>query len=289
MRFPLLATLLLSAAAPAVAAAEPDPGQRVESRAAEREARREERAQRFERAEPVRAERAQPRFERPEPREMPAPRMERPAPALERPPVPVSVERRDSPEPMRERRREWSAPAEQQAPQPPQARQGDSVANWRYQQRENARRDRRDRDGRPVADAVVQPPLVPRVVPPTEPQRTERRPTFDVLKDRIAAEGWRKDWRRDRRYDWRHHRDRDRNRFRLGIYIDPFGWRYRPWQLGWNLPSRYYGSSYWIDDPWAYRLPPVYGPYRWIRYYDDVLLIDLRTGRVVDRIPNFFW
>ncbi|WP_284274932.1 RcnB family protein, partial [Sphingomonas astaxanthinifaciens] len=182
-----------------------------------------------------------------------------------------------------------ASPAEQPTAPPPQARQGDSVANWRYQQREDARRDRRDRDGRPVADAVVQPPLVPRVVPPTQPQRTERRPTLDVLKDRIAAEGWRKDWRRDRRYDWRHHRDRDRNRFRLGIYIDPFGWRYRPWQLGWNLPSRYYGSSYWIDDPWAYRLPPVYGPYRWIRYYDDVLLIDLRTGRVVDRIPNFFW
>jgi hypothetical protein len=51
----------------------------------------------------------------------------------------------------------------------------------------------------------------------------------------------------------------------------------------------FYGSNYWINDPWQYRLPPVYGPYRWVRYYDDVLLVDVYSGEVVDVIYDFFW
>ena len=36
-------------------------------------------------------------------------------------------------------------------------------------------------------------------------------------------------------------------------------------------------------------LPEVWGPYRWVRYYDDVMLVDIYTGQVVDVIYNFFW
>ena len=108
-------------------------------------------------------------------------------------------------------------------------------------------------------------------------------------RDQVSSESWRREWRQDRRYDWRRHRDRDRSRFRVAIYIDPFGWNYRRWNLGWNLHRYHYSSRYWIDDPWEYRLPPAYGPYRWVRYYDDALLVDLRSGRVVDVIHGFFW
>ena len=59
--------------------------------------------------------------------------------------------------------------------------------------------------------------------------------------------------------------------------------------IGFYLDTLFYSSRYWIDDPWTYRLPEVYGPYRWIRYYDDALLVDIYTGEVVDVIPNFFW
>ena len=31
------------------------------------------------------------------------------------------------------------------------------------------------------------------------------------------------------------------------------------------------------------------GPYRWIRYYDDALLVDTYSGEVVDVIHRFFW
>ncbi|PZU11950.1 RcnB family protein [Sphingomonas sp.] len=98
-------------------------------------------------------------------------------------------------------------------------------------------------------------------------------------------------WRQDQRYDWRGYRDYNRDQFRIGRYEAPRGWSYsyRRYSIGAVLPSLLWGSSYWLDDPWAYRLPPAYGPYRWVRYYDDVLLIDVRSGRVVDVIPGFFW
>jgi Ni/Co efflux regulator RcnB len=50
-----------------------------------------------------------------------------------------------------------------------------------------------------------------------------------------------------------------------------------------------FAQSYWIADPWAYRLPDPYGPYRWVRYYDDALLVDVYTGQVVDVIYDIFW
>jgi Ni/Co efflux regulator RcnB len=100
---------------------------------------------------------------------------------------------------------------------------------------------------------------------------------------------WTNNWRNDRRYDWRRHRDRNRSIFRIGFYYDPFGYSYRRYSLGSFLYSGYYQSNYWINDPWQYRLPPAYGPYRWVRYHNDALLIDTWTGEVVDVIYGFFW
>jgi hypothetical protein len=55
------------------------------------------------------------------------------------------------------------------------------------------------------------------------------------------------------------------------------------------LDSLFFGQNYWISDPFYYRLPEVYGPYRWVRYYDDALLVDIYSGQVVDVIYDFFW
>ena len=100
---------------------------------------------------------------------------------------------------------------------------------------------------------------------------------------------WSDDWHRDRRYDWRRYRDRNRSVFRLGYYSDPFGWNYRRWSTGSYLYPSYYGSSYWLHDPWQYRLPPAYGPYRWVRYWNDALLVNVYTGQVVEVMHGFFW
>ena len=97
-------------------------------------------------------------------------------------------------------------------------------------------------------------------------------------------------WRRDTRYNWSGYRSNHRDLYRAGRYYSPYSnYRYSRLNIGIFLNSGFYGNRYWINDPWQYRLPEVYGPYRWVRYYDDVLLVDIYSGEVVDVIHDFFW
>ncbi|NML11915.1 ATP-dependent RNA helicase [Sphingobium sp. AR-3-1] len=102
---------------------------------------------------------------------------------------------------------------------------------------------------------------------------------------------WDNGWRQDRRYDWNSYRNRYGDRYRMGRYYAPRGWDYgyRRFSVGIVLSSLLYSNSYWLDDPYSYRLPPAYGTLRWVRYYDDAMLVDIRDGYVVDVIHNFFW
>lgn len=97
-------------------------------------------------------------------------------------------------------------------------------------------------------------------------------------------------WRNDRRYNWNNYRSSNRRLYSLGRYYSPYrNYSYRRLNIGFSLDRLFFGSRYWISDPWQYRLPAVYGNYRWVRYYDDVLLIDTYSGEVVDVIYDFFW
>lgn len=101
---------------------------------------------------------------------------------------------------------------------------------------------------------------------------------------------WNNGWRNDRRYDWRGWRNSNRNAFRLGRYYAPYrGWNYRRFSIGLVLQPLFYSQRYWIGNPWQYRLPPAPYGAQWVRYYDDVLLVDTYTGEVIDVIYNFFW
>ena len=101
---------------------------------------------------------------------------------------------------------------------------------------------------------------------------------------------WDHDWRRDDHYDWRGWREGHRDWFHLGRYYPPYqGWYYRRLSVGFVLDALFWGDNYWIADPFYYHLPPAYGPYRWVRYYDDALLVDTYTGQVVDVIYGVFW
>lgn len=102
------------------------------------------------------------------------------------------------------------------------------------------------------------------------------------------AGNWNRDWRNDRRYDWRRYRDHHRSVFHLGLYIDPFGYGYQPFSIGYRLPPVYFGEQYWID-PALYGLPYPPPGTQWVRYWNDALLIDMYTGQVVDSIQGFFW
>jgi Ni/Co efflux regulator RcnB len=104
-----------------------------------------------------------------------------------------------------------------------------------------------------------------------------------------GSNNWSNQWRSDRRYDWRRHRDGNRSIYRLGHYRDPYGSRYRRFTIGFSLFPSYYQSNYWLDDPYMYRLPIAYGPYRWVRYYDDALLVNIYSGQVVDVVYGVFW
>ena len=122
--------------------------------------------------------------------------------------------------------------------------------------------------------------------------RVDRRlDRVDNRQDRLARRAWDRTWRNDNRYDWQRWRYQNRSLFNVGRYYSPYGYShgYNRFSIGFRLGSPLYSSRYWIADPWAYRLPPAYAGTRWVRYYDDVLLVDLYTGEVVDVIYDFFW
>lgn len=102
---------------------------------------------------------------------------------------------------------------------------------------------------------------------------------------------WNRQWRNDNRYNWQSWRGQNRNVYRLPRYYAPRGYNYgyQRFGIGVTLGSILFSQNYWINDPWAYRLPPAYGPYRWVRYYNDALLVDIETGEVVDVINDIFW
>lgn len=91
-------------------------------------------------------------------------------------------------------------------------------------------------------------------------------------------------WGRD---DWRGYRDGHRSLYVRGDWRAPF--RYTAFRPGVRIAPAYWGSRYYIADPWRYRLPPARGYQRWVRHYDDVLLIDTRRGVVLDVYRGFFF
>ncbi|HEY0116134.1 MAG TPA: RcnB family protein, partial [Allosphingosinicella sp.] len=109
----------------------------------------------------------------------------------------------------------------------------------------------------------------------------------DVRQDRRA---WSRDWRRDQRYNWQDYRNYNRNIFRSQPYYAPYrNYSYSRFSIGMILDQLFFGRNYWLSDPGYYRLPQAPYGYQWVRYYDDVLLVDTYTGRVVDVIYDFFW
>jgi Ni/Co efflux regulator RcnB len=94
----------------------------------------------------------------------------------------------------------------------------------------------------------------------------------------------RSDWGRD---DWRYARERNRDLYR------GHGWRsdyrYQPFRPGVRIGTGYYSPRYYINDYHRYRLPNPGWNQRWVRHYNDVLLIDVRRGFVIDVIRGFYW
>ena len=88
---------------------------------------------------------------------------------------------------------------------------------------------------------------------------------------------------RDARQELREDR-RDRRRSQ---YVAPYnGWRYSAIRPGYQLRPGFYGQRYVIANPGQYRLSAGMRNQRWIRYGDDLLLVNVRNGRVVQVVRN---
>jgi Ni/Co efflux regulator RcnB len=119
-------------------------------------------------------------------------------------------------------------------------------------------------------------------------QYRQRQAVQNQAYDRSRSGSWNRDWRNDRRYDWRNYRNNHRSTFRLGVYFDPFGYSYRPYDIGYRLAPAYFGQQYWID-PGMYQLPYPPPGTQWVRYWNDAVLVDMYSGQIVDVIHDFFW
>lgn len=96
----------------------------------------------------------------------------------------------------------------------------------------------------------------------------------------------RREVRQEVRHDVRQAVRHDRQRVRIA-YVAPYsGWRYRTISPGFRLQSSFFGSRYYVTDYGAYNLRAPNRFQRWVRYGDDLVLVNTRTGRVVQVIRN---
>jgi Ni/Co efflux regulator RcnB len=145
------------------------------------------------------------------------------------------------------------------------------------QDRRELRRDRRQGDVREVH----------------RDRREVRGDRRELRQDRREVRSDRRDYRnyRDNRYDRRDYRDNRYDRHRTRVrYVAPYrSWSYRPVSIGFRLDPIFYSSRYYINDYGYYHLRIPRPWERWIRYGDDLLLVNLRNGRVVDVIHYRYW
>ena len=114
----------------------------------------------------------------------------------------------------------------------------------------------------------------------------------DRHRDRVELRHDRRDVRRDRRElrRDRHERRYDRHYRRHVAYVAPYrGWSYRPVTVGFRLRPVFYSPRYYVTDYGYYGLRVPRPWERWIRYGNDLLLVNLRTGRVLSVIHYRYW
>jgi len=108
----------------------------------------------------------------------------------------------------------------------------------------------------------------------------------NVREERRDVRDTRQDYRQDLR-DHRSHRASNRNAYRGTRFSANF--RYQNFRPGARINANYYAPRYVVSNYRNYRLPHPGARQAWVRHYNDVLLIDIRNGRVLRAIPNFYY
>ena len=94
---------------------------------------------------------------------------------------------------------------------------------------------------------------------------------------------------RDARQELREDRQ-DRRERRRSQYVAPYrDWRYTVVRPGYQLRPGFYTQRYVIANPGQYRLRAGAPNQQWIRYVNDLLLVNVRNGRVLQVIRNRYW
>lgn len=74
-----------------------------------------------------------------------------------------------------------------------------------------------------------------------------------------------------------------------GGWKAPGGWgAYRRPAQGWSLPRYWWSPEFVVVDYWTYDLDAPSQDDRWVRYYDDAVLVD-RHGEVIDWVEGIEW
>jgi Ni/Co efflux regulator RcnB len=108
----------------------------------------------------------------------------------------------------------------------------------------------------------------------------------DVREERRDVREARQELREDRQ-DWREYKQRNRNAFRGSRFNAPF--RYRSFNSGVGIGTSYYAPRYRVNNYSNYRLPRPGRYQTYVRHYNDVLLVNTRSGRVVQVYRGFYW
>lgn len=117
-------------------------------------------------------------------------------------------------------------------------------------------------------------------------RRDVREQQRDLREQRRDVRDARREYREDLR-DYRDYRASNRKAFRGPAFRANF--RYQQFRPGVRIAPNYYGQRYVVSNYRNYRLPNPGVRQTWVRHYNDMLLVNTRTGTVVRVIPNFYW
>lgn len=130
--------------------------------------------------------------------------------------------------------------------------------------------------------------------PPRQQQQTPQKPQTQPAKPQAQqqkpqVQPARPQAQQAHREEWQDHRKANRNLYKKKAYVAPKGYKYKAVKVGAKLDRPLYAKPYWVTNYSTYRLPKLSKNLNYIRYGNDVLVVNMTNGRVTRVYDNFFW
>ena len=71
-------------------------------------------------------------------------------------------------------------------------------------------------------------------------------------------------------------------------FLYPPGFAYRRWRIGQRLPRPFLANAYYYDAFADLGLPAPPPGFKWVRFGSDLVLVNLRTGRITEVVYGVF-